>query len=189
MQIISSMIYLQRTGLENVAAAEILQTAENRVRSMALVHESLYRTSEFAAIEFRSFLGDLIAALVDDAALLWTVEGEEVRLPLDQAVPCALAVNELIMNALKHAKGTPGETDGYFIEIGSGGGHIAIRVGDRGPGVATLLVAPGGSSPNGGGIGLTLVRALAQQLHGSLAFTDRVGGGAIFTLSFPVPVG
>ena len=177
MQLISSLLYLQRSSLADPALEEALQTAEARIHSMAMVHESLYQSDSFGSID----LADLFRRMLGEGELgvlgPWKVEGDTVRLPLNRAVPCSLAVNELLMNAVKHAGA--GKGDG-IIRLGREEGIIRVAVEDRGPGAAAL---PAGGVA--GGIGLSLVRDLAQQLRGNLEIRERPGGGASIALVFP----
>ena len=100
LQVISSILNLQSSFVTDENTLEILQESRNRIRSMAIIHENLYRTEDFSSINFSSYLENLLANLVasyriNEEVLLET-SLEEVDLILDQAIPCGLLVNELI---------------------------------------------------------------------------------------------
>ncbi len=169
LQVISSMLTLQSGRVRDEHTAAALEDSRNRVRSMALIHEQLYRSRDLARIDFADFLKDLTAALLSSyaenrAAVSFRIKAEQVSLDIQQAVPCALVVNELISNALKHA----------FAQ--GSGGVITVEFGRHGDREFRLVVADNGRGlPEGldyrssRSLGLRLVVKLAEiQLHGKL---------------------
>ena len=108
MQVISSMLDLQREHAADDDVRDAFLVAEERVKAMALLHEKLYRAADVANIDFADYLRELAvesqhAYETDSRHIAVRVAGSDVRLSLDAAVPCALAVNELLTNAIKHA--------------------------------------------------------------------------------------
>lgn len=176
MQVISSLLYLQRSSCSDPVVCDALSIAESRIQSMATVHESLYQSGDFSSID----LSVLFSQMLEDSQTLgvWSVAGEAVLLPLDRAVPCALAVNELVMNAVKHAGAA---VTGGEVSIIQEKGFVSVSVQDHGSGVEAFSMED--ASP---GIGLTLVRDLARQLGGELLVSSRLTGGACFNLRFPL---
>jgi two-component sensor histidine kinase len=120
LQVICSLLALQSAKIEDKTALLLLGESQIRIRSMALIHQILYESKEFGRVDFRTFLDTLVPILVssysvDPARVALSISTMSVFLPIRLAVPCALIVNELISNALKHA--FPGELRGE-IRIG-----------------------------------------------------------------------
>jgi PAS domain S-box-containing protein len=188
MQVISSLIGLQTNYLEkgaNVRAA--LDAMQNRIKSMAFVHERLYQSDNLARIDFREYVITLASSVFQS----YSMEQERVGLRLeigalalgiDLAVPCGLLLNELISNALEH--GFPdGRSGSITVSMEeAGGGHCRMSVRDDGVGLPAGFEI--GSS---GSLGLRLVSILARQIDGELEV--RSGAGAEFIVTFPVDKG
>jgi PAS domain S-box-containing protein len=169
LQIIHSLLDLQSARLSDQAALEMVRESQNRIRSMGLIHQTLYQSKDFARVDFRLFLDSLVPTLVasygvnlDRVSLL--IETAQVLLPINAAIPCGLIVNELISNALKHA--FPGDRRG----------EITVRLLAEPSGRARLAVADDGiGMPEGfdvskaNTLGLQLVTLLADQLGGTVS--------------------
>jgi len=182
LQLISSLLNLQASRIADPAVAELFADSRNRVRSMALVHENLYRAGNFARVPMAAHIGNLCAQLTraygtDERKVTMTSRLQDVQLGLNRAVSCGLIVNELVSNALKHA--FPGERTGEILialEI-TRQGRYALSVGDDGVGLpADIDVARADS------LGLQLVDDLTHQLHGELQVVR--GGGTTFVVTF-----
>lgn len=180
LQLISSLLSLQASRIADPATASLFADSRNRVRSMAMVHENLYRAGNFAEIAMQAHIESLCAQL-DRAYGLSGVEivadSDNVALDLDRAVSCGLIVNELVSNALKHA--FPADR----------GGQITVSFGGQHDGTCTLTVADNGIGlpfhidvADTTSLGLQLVRDLVEQLSGVL-FVDR-NVGTRFLLTF-----
>jgi len=174
LQVISSLLSLQARGMEHPGAREALRESENRVRSMALVHEALYKSEHLARIDVGRYLRDLGRALVESYStggrVELLVEAEEMAMSVDAAVSCGLIVHELVSNSLKYAfpEGRTGE-----IRIGvtpSSDASLTLSVKDDGAGFPEHLDFR--DSPS---LGLQLVGALAAQMGGSVEL-HREGG-------------
>jgi two-component sensor histidine kinase len=149
---------------------------------MALVHEKLYQSGDFARIDFQEYLSDLaselsIAYATNPETLRIDVDADEVILGIGTAIPCALVANELLSNSLKHAFPTGSGTVEVLMRLGNDN-TISLTVGDDGIGYPTNLATIRERS-----LGLKLVDQLAHQLGGSVAM--KTEGGAIATLRFP----
>jgi PAS domain S-box-containing protein len=178
LQIVSSLLSLQARRVKDPAVLDLLRESQNRVRSMALVHEGLYRSGNLARIGFaahiRSLCGHLFRSYgVDPQRIRLAVEIDPVVLDLDQAIPCGLLVNELVSNALKYAfpEGRPGQVTVAFQAPPQGSCTLIVR--DDGVGLPPDLDV--NRSPS---LGLQLVGDLAGQLGGTLT-VDRQGGTAV----------
>jgi PAS domain S-box-containing protein len=182
LQIISSLLNLQANFNKNEVLAAILQDSQNRIRSMALVHEMLYRTEDLATIDFGSYLRSLVRNLLRNSmtasyGITVDVEAEGIVFDIDTAVPCGLMVNELVTNSLKHA--FPSEGSGQvMVCLERRDEHTCIlTVADTGKGL------PDGFDPDRTEtLGMTIVKSLTQQLEGKLEIGRH--GGASFTITF-----
>jgi PAS domain S-box-containing protein len=168
LQIVHSLLDLQSASISDPAAVEMLRDGQNRIRSMALIHQLLYFSKDFARVDFATFLDNLIPTLVSSYAIesdrfTISINAADGQLPLNAAVPCGLIANELISNAFKHA--FPGERRGEItIELNRDGTDQAVLlVSDDGIGIPDDLVLESTST-----FGLQLVMLLADQLGGEL---------------------
>jgi two-component sensor histidine kinase len=169
LHIISSLFYLQANRIQDQQVREILQDSRNRVNSMALVHESLYRTQNFASINFAQYVQHLAMSLfrtydIEPDAIAFRVDViNNVSIKLDHAVPCGLIVNELITNALKHG----------FRSHCSGEVIVSLEMNDAKQVVLTIS-NNGEQLPEGfdlnqvRSMGLRLVMTLVKQLNGAI---------------------
>jgi predicted ATPase/two-component sensor histidine kinase len=169
LQLISSLLSLQAGRVRDPAVAELFAESRDRVRSMALVHENLYRIGNFARVPMKSHLESICAQLFRAYAptteqISLHLEVDEVQLDLDRAVACGLIVNELVSNALKHAFPN-GRRGGLWISLQSlEADDCLLRVRDDGVGMAKSVNPKTAET-----LGLQLVNDLADQLHGSVA--------------------
>lgn len=185
LQIVSSLLYLQEEYMHDAKGVEILRESQNRVKSMALIHEQLYGTTDLAKIDFGRYIQGLAANLFDayaiePARIRLDVRAEDIFLGVDMAVPCGLIINELVSNALKHA--FPSRNTGT-IEIAvtaRSGGRLEIAVADDGIGLAE----PHGDAEKRT-LGLRLIDTLVAQLDGTVDIqTDH---GTRFGIMLNVP--
>lgn len=184
LQLISSLLSLQATRIADPAVAELFAESRNRVRSMALVHENLYRAGNFARVPMATHLGKLCAQLgkaygLDESRVRLRMRVDDIELCLDQAVSCGLIVNELVSNALKHA--FPGEQRGEIeVQMRQADNHVCtLSVGDTGIGLPAHVEPVQAET-----LGLQLVDDLSRQLCGTLSVQrDR---GTRFAVEFRV---
>jgi len=186
LQIVASLLNLQADRTVNPEAVAALLDTRNRVRSMALLHEVLYRSENLARIDLSTYIGELCLHLLRSfGQAIGRIQVEQqvaaVSLPLEQAVPCGLIINELVTNALKY--GFPdGKTGRVLVEVVLNDGQLTLVVSDNGAGLPQGF-EPGASSS----LGLQLVTNLAGQLGGSLEWEPGAEGGALFRVRFPAP--
>lgn len=186
LQIVASLLSLQADRTVNPEAVAPLLDTRNRVGSMALLHEVLYRSESLARINLAAYVEELCLHLLRTFGRMTErvrVERQVVAvgLSLEQAVPCGLIINELVTNALKY--GFPGEESGrVLVEVVLGDGQIVLEVSDNGVGL------PQGFEPaTASTLGLQLVSNLAGQLGGRLEWEKGAAGGALFRVRFPAP--
>lgn len=176
MQVISSLLSLQGRLIENTAARECIRESENRVKSLALVHESLYQSRSLAVVDIgayaRRLAGDLVESYVLQDYVSVTVETEEtIALPGDTTIPLGLILNELVSNSLRH--GFAGRNTGTItIRLARSPGHrLVLDYRDDGVGMPPDVIARPPTT-----LGLQLVRILTAQLEGTVAFRPGTPG-------------
>jgi PAS domain S-box-containing protein len=182
LQVISSLLSLQASNVTQPDAYNVLVESQNRVRAMALVHETLYQSRDLADVDLSRYLGELCGHLfrsygVDPARVRLEVDIETANVSLDKTIPCGLLVNEIISNSLKHA--FPGNRAGKITVRARAEqeGRLRLTIGDNGVGLPIDLVVDQTKS-----LGLKLIQILTEQLSGDL--TIERSEGTRFELSF-----
>jgi len=184
LQVTSSLLRLQAAGIGDPNVREMFEETENRIRSMALVHEKLYQSTDLSRIDFADYirsLGELLfrSSAIQPESVTLEVAGVATFLSIDDAVPCGLIINELLSNALKHAfpQRSRGRIDILFEEPAAG--WLQVRVSDDGVGLPADFDFSRTET-----LGLQLVRGLTQQLDGRLAVHPSAKGSE-FVITFP----
>ncbi|HEY7512552.1 MAG TPA: histidine kinase dimerization/phosphoacceptor domain -containing protein [Vicinamibacteria bacterium] len=182
LQVISSLLSLQEIHLTDPAATAVLRHARDRVRSMALVHERLYRSSDLTQVDFGEYLRELARELRHSYGaheIRFVFDLHQAGLGIDVAIPCSMIVHELVSNALRHAF------------PGGGPGRIEIALIPEAPAQARLTVADDGAGlpaadepPRSGSLGLQLVQMMVEQIGGRMDV--RRTPGARFDIVFPL---
>ncbi len=183
LQVISSLLNLQAGYVVDDVVRGHFQDSQNRVRSMALIHERLYRSEDLARIDFQSYLSDLTGQLLrsyqtTEGRVTVAIESDEILLDTNLAVPCGLLINELISNAFKHAfpSGRPGTVR---VEMRCLESQYQLVVQDNGVGFPAELDFR--TTPS---LGLQLVNSLVRQLGGVIELTR--ADGTRFCATFPM---
>ena len=163
LQVISSILNLQTSYVQDENTLDILKESQNRIKSMSFIHESLYQTKDFSGIEFTGYLLSLANNLIHSYSLeigkvRLRTDFEETFLSLDQAIPCGLIVNELISNSLKYAFDHK-ETGEVYISAKSIDRLMLLTIADNGKGLPENI-----DYKNSDSLGLQLVYTLADQL-------------------------
>jgi two-component sensor histidine kinase len=186
LQIIASLLNLQARNA-TLGAQQALQDSQNRVMAMALTHQLLYERNDFSTLELGPYLRRLVANLRDAHGELsrrvsLRVEAPDSGLSIDlnQAVPVALVVNELLTNAMKHGFGEDlhGEV---AVRAERQEQCIAVTVADTGSGLPASFNVHSTKS-----LGLRLVYLLTEQLQGEMRWPAAGQPGAAFTLLLPI---
>lgn len=183
LQVISSLLNLQSGSLTEPAVAAMFTESQNRIKSMALIHEKLYQSKDLARIDFaeyvRNLTNHLYRSYVVNASLIkLQLAVEDLHLNVDTAIPCGLLLNELVSNSLKYAfpHGRRGEISLRLTRLTAS--ELVLIVRDNGVGLP-----PGLDIQNTKSLGLKLVQMLTKQLKGTL--TCRAEAGTEFQLVFP----
>jgi len=183
MQIISSLMKLQSRYVEEEQYREIFKESQNRIKSMSLVHEKLYKSKDLSQIDFKEYIKEIARGLfqsygANKGKIALIMDVNNISFNINSAIPCGLIINELVTNSLKHAfsDGVEGEIK---IAIYSGNENsIELVVGDNGVGIPEDIDFKRTKS-----LGLHLVTMLAEnQLHGDITL-DR-SKGTEFTIKF-----
>jgi len=183
MQIIISLLRLQAQKLKNEYAKEVLHEAQNRIKSMALVHDRIYQSEDLAKVNFEEYIKRLAIELfysynIDTERIKLKTNISEVSVDVGAAIPCALIINELVSNALKHAfpDNRKGEVSIEFYSDDNN--QSVLLVHDNGVGLPKDFDTQGSDS-----FGLQLVYMLTDQLHGRCE--AKSNGGTTFRIFFP----
>lgn len=168
LQMISSLLLLQSRAVKDKKTNEILLESQNRVKSIALIHEKLYHTADLSRIDFDKYLNSFIPQLaksfnINSERIEITVNSENIFLNADTAIPCALIINELVSNSLKYA--FPFDRKGKIdIELNyHTNNKITLIVKDDGVGINKIH----GHTENTA-ISLQLIGILVKQLEGKM---------------------
>jgi PAS domain S-box-containing protein len=184
LQIISSLLSLQSDHIQDPEALASFRDSQSRIRSMALIHERLYRAPDLARIDFGEYVHNLATYLfrvygVAAQSIRLDVQARSIFLDVDTAVSCGLIVNELISNSLKHAF-APGQKGQINVRLNQPGrGPMTIEVADDGVGLPPDIDIRTRDS-----LGLQLVRTLVDQLDGTMKVNGQ--GGTVFRIEFAV---
>ena len=180
--VISSLLRMKAHASGNSEVKAALEESQQRVASIALIHEQLYGTDRLDRIDFREYSLELVeqlrSSLIDDPERITIgLDVPQIEMGIHRAVPCALILNELVSNALKHA--FPNQRSGA----------VSISLMESAPGYLDLAVEDNGVGlPAGAGehetksLGLSIVRILTKQLEGSLEEMAAAGGGTRYVL-------
>lgn len=182
--VISSLLGMKADVTGSPEAKQALEESQQRVRSIALIHEHLYGTDHLSRVRFGEYARNLAEELrtalgADSRRIIITMEADAVELPIVRAVPCALIVNELVTNALKHAFPN-GRTGQVRISFRRTAGDYELVVEDDG--IGCPLKPPDRASKS---LGVRIINILTRQLNGSLNQERGPGSGTRFVLRFP----
>jgi PAS domain S-box-containing protein len=183
LQVISSLLQLQARKVQIPEVLGVLKDTRSRVRSMSLLHETLYRSGNLAKVSFPQYIKDVCSQVARSYAsgtenVRLKHDIVDVTLDLDRAIPAGLIINELVSNAFKHAFASRSEGM-ILVEL-----HrvledqLLLRVSDDGIGMAPEVDPRSAET-----LGLLLVRNLTRQLDGRMSVDS--GHGTVFEIVFP----
>lgn len=183
LQIISSLLRMQSRRVQDQVTMILFQESQNRVQSMALIHEHLYQSPELSQIDFGGYIHSLMNNLlrsygISQKTIALKIATHGIKLNLDIAIPCGLLINELISNSLKYA--FPEDRGGEIIIrlVLSPNNTVTLTVSDSGIGIPETL-----DWQNTKSLGLRIVHNLTKQLKGNILLErDR---GTTFHITFP----
>lgn len=180
LQIVSSLLSLQSESVEDTRFLNMIRESKNRINSMALVHEMLYKSKDLNKVELKEYIQRLTRSLVssfstekDKVSIQLTID-ENIFLEIDKMIPVGLILNELISNSFKYAF-TKSENNEIKILLVRAGDLLKLEMSDNGKGLDE-------SKSKSTSLGLQLIRMLSEQLNGTCIF--RNDNGAKFELIF-----
>jgi PAS domain S-box-containing protein len=172
LQVITSLLRLEATRSHQLETRSVLSEMQARIRAMALLHESLYRSGVFASVDLANYLQQLatqaVRAQAGDAGVKLHLELHPLNMSLDQAAPFGLLVNELISNSFKHAfpVGRGGEVKIELRPMDAAEQHWCLRISDNGVGLGEAAEFEARCARS---LGMQLVFDLARQLGATLS--------------------
>jgi two-component sensor histidine kinase len=181
--IVSGLIELQLDSTDSDEAKRVLQDSQTRIRSMALIHEKLYQNKSLSDITLNTYVKELVEAIHStfteyNKAVDLKFDLDEIEMDVDRVIPCGLLINELVVNAFKHAfkKDKKG-----ILEVGllKENGNIKLSIADNGPGLPEGFDL--GSENN---LGSLLIDTFAKQLNAEIDIKNTEVGSK-FKFTFP----
>ncbi|MDP1552496.1 MAG: PAS domain S-box protein [Methanobacteriaceae archaeon] len=174
LQIITSLLNLQSSKLEDGKSRDILMTSQSRIKSMAMIHDKLYKSQDLDSINIKNYLKEYISDIfslyeVDRNIINYQMDVEDLNLGIDTAIPLGLVINELLINIIKYAfpKGQKGNIN---IEFNLKDNIYTLIISDDGVGL------PDNINPNNTEtLGLQMANSLISQLEGTMEFSKDNG--------------
>ncbi len=185
LQIVSSLLRLQADKIKDKTVVEYFKQSEQRIKSMALIHQQLYRTKDLSRINFREYLNELCSYLLfaNDSTpgrINLKIEAEDLYFGIDTALPCGLIINELFTNAIKYAFPN-GNSGNILLKLHKDKEDIChIKIKDDGIGATNL------NFKNSSSLGMELVSTLTDQLEGEISIL--IDNGTEINLTFREPI-
>lgn len=175
LQVISSILNLQSSYIHDEKILTILKESQNRIKSMAFIHESLYQTNDFSQINFSEYVVNLSknlvhSYLVNNELIELRLDINKVSLNLDLSIPCGLIINELVSNALKYAFENQQEKGYILIKLKTDENYVYLTIADNGKGLPKNL-----DFRNTESLGLQLVTTLVEQINGTIELEKTKG--------------
>lgn len=174
----SGLLYMQRVSTNNPEIENLLGESERRIKTMTLIHELLYSSSDLSSIPIDEYIVNLVSliqkSLDPDENIEVDITSDSFSINVTQAVPCALILNELISNSYKHAfeQNNTGKID---IHVAQKNGDVEFSICDNGIGIPEEFLKEDGTS-----LGLTIVRTLIRQVNGTFEIKNNGGTTARF---------
>jgi|AntRauTorckE6833_2_1112554.scaffolds.fasta_scaffold00386_3 two-component sensor histidine kinase/streptogramin lyase len=176
--IISGLLQIQQFDSEDEALNKILGNSVTRIKSLALIHEKLYQSESLSNIEFQSYLKDSIRSIKQSSPIYKDIdihiECEKIMMNVNQAVPCALILNEVVSNALEHAFHDQ-ESGNIWVCVNKSGDEVTFSVKDDGIGISEQ------DYMSSAGIGTTIINTLIKQLNAHFEILNKEGTNVIFS--------
>ncbi|MTK64424.1 MAG: PAS domain S-box protein, partial [Methanobacterium sp.] len=173
MQIISSLLNLQKEYVDDFEAINVLQESQNRVKTMSLIHEKLYQSDDLTHINIQEYVEKLVKDLLYSYAVTdvhHTFDIKKIKMNIETALPCGLIISELVSNSLKYAYSNNNKDKELEISIKKFGDLYELSVSDNGVGFPENL-----DFKNTESLGLQLVNNLVGQLEGEITLDKNHG--------------
>ncbi|MBE9462012.1 histidine kinase dimerization/phosphoacceptor domain -containing protein [Dyadobacter subterraneus] len=181
LQVISGLLELQGKMLSDQTAKNALREGQNRVRSMALIHQNSYQFDNLSTIDLKRFVTDLCSQIESvfqkQNRIKTSIIVPELHLDIDTAVPLGLIMNELFSNSFKYAFKDTLSGEISLVVVCKDQGKFQMQYRDNGPGLPA-----GFDLTNAASLGMRLIHDLTRQIGGTLRYENK--GGALFTINF-----
>ncbi len=179
-QIVSSLLYLQSESITDKEAKIAIKEAQNRVRSMVLIHQRLYSKEQLVGIDTLEYITDLVNDIIEShlfqkQPLAYSLDIEPMVLTIETITPIGLIINELIVNVLKHAFTKIDENSTLTVSFKREGDTLVLQVQDNGNGIKEEI--------KNTSFGIKLIKALAKKLKATLLFDSPDNKGTLATLT------
>jgi len=184
--VVSGLMQLQALGAENPKLEADLYDSVNRIKTMASVHELLYQSENYARLDFKETITQLVnnvsETLQSETGVEIDMQCDDIKLSINKAIPTALIVNEVITNVYKHAFNDrdKGKLSVYVDKVN---GEIKLLIKDDGVGIEKDLVSEEGQKVGKGSLGMHLIQELVNQLGGTFQYAN-ADPGTEFQLFF-----
>ena len=184
LQIISSLLHIQSSKITNDEMVSMFTDCQNRVKSIALIHEKLYQTNSFTRVDFDSYTMNLVYYLfrmfdVKSNKVSIRMNVENVFLPMDTAIPCGLIINELVTNSLKHAFTDDKHGEILIQAVYHSDNKFTLTIKDNGKGIPEDVDFNKSKT-----VGFNLINSLVRQLGGNLKINRNEG--TEFNITFSI---
>ena len=184
LQIISSLLHIQSSKITNDEMVSMFTDCQNRVKSIALIHEKLYQTNSFTRVDFDSYTMNLVYYLfrmfdVKSNKVSIRMNVENVFLPMDTAIPCGLIINELVTNSLKHAFTDNKHGEILIQAVYHSDNKFTLTIKDNGKGIPEDVDFNKSRT-----VGFNLINSLVRQLGGNLKINRNEG--TEFNITFSI---
>jgi two-component sensor histidine kinase len=181
LQVITSVLNLPMRYIADQRAVTVLKETSNRVKSIAILHEILYKSSDLSKVPVSGYIQSLITHLVSSydvsgETVSISIEVEDILVNIDTGISCGLLINELVSNSLRHAF-PAGRKGRVWVRLSEQGDRICLTVGDDGVGIPEEYDPHSAET-----LGLKIVDTLTRQLNGKLEL--KRGYGTEFSVTF-----
>jgi len=178
-QIVSSLLYLQSESVVDKEAKIAIKEAENRVRSMVLIHQKLYNKDELVGISTQDYFNDLVRDIFEShqfesETITYELDVEPLVLDIETVTPIGLILNELIVNTIKHAFDKVTPKSKISIQFYKEAAQLVLKVIDNGKGFEGEIKSTS--------FGITLMKALSKKLKATLNYKSELNKGTEATL-------
>jgi len=181
MQVVSSLLFVQARNVKEPEIRNILLESQNRIRSIALVHEELYQSRDFEQIDYSDYLKKIAGHIfetfqINQNQITLEIGSDQVYMPIDKAVPCSLVVNELFSNSLKYS--FPNGRSGRIRVSLSRDENYTLVFEDNGIGIPVEITFDTAKT-----LGFHLIKGLVAQLNGTIHLHR--DNGTQYVITFP----
>lgn len=179
-QIVSSLLYLQSENVTDKNAKLAIKEAENRVRSMVLVHQKLYKEDDLIGVNSKEYISDLVKDIFEshgpqEQSITYNLDIEPIVLDIETITPLGLILNELIINTMKHAFIGLDKEHTIHVDFAKADDKLVLKVIDNGKGFEGNIKQSS--------FGISLMKGLSKQLKASLNYHSKLKEGTQVILS------